>query len=283
MSRQTSFPKVEVLGVELDNLTIDQAIKHLIELTAPAVSQSYYVVKPHVEHLFGTTRNPADRELLNQADLALPDGVSLNWAAYFHDHTRHRLIDLVTSVAKIVFQPTAMAKVLPHHSWAADFTWQLLAACAAAQRSVVIINSPPGSTEANHRVVDFLGRVMPKLKIVGTLPGRDPQTRQPGPRLTRQLIAELKRLRPDVVFVAMGYPRQEKLSAELAATLDHGVFIGEGGTFDYDKFGGSIKRAPAWVQRHGLEWLWRMLRQPWRLKRQLAIPRFMWRVYRDSR
>jgi N-acetylglucosaminyldiphosphoundecaprenol N-acetyl-beta-D-mannosaminyltransferase len=59
----------------------------------------------------------------------------------------------------------------------------------------------------------------------------------------------------------------------------HGVFIGEGGTFDFESFGGERKRAPQWVQRVGLEWLWRLILQPGRILRQLAVPRFIYRVW----
>ncbi len=71
--------------------------------------------------------------------------------------------------------------------------------------------------------------------------------------------------------------------ARLQEKLTHGVMIGEGGTFDYQQFGGKLPKAPGWVQKINLEWLWRLIRQPWRLKRQLAIPRFMWRVYQEGK
>ena len=71
--------------------------------------------------------------------------------------------------------------------------------------------------------------------------------------------------------------------ARLVRRLDHGVLIGAGGSFDFREMGGAIRRAPAPVRRAGLDWLWRLLREPWRLRRQLAIPQFVLRVQREVR
>jgi N-acetylglucosaminyldiphosphoundecaprenol N-acetyl-beta-D-mannosaminyltransferase len=75
---------------------------------------------------------------------------------------------------------------------------------------------------------------------------------------------------------------QERLMARLAPRLDHGVLIGEGGSFDFRELGGGIRRAPVPWRRLGLEWAWRLLREPWRLRRQLAIPRFVLAVQREA-
>jgi N-acetylglucosaminyldiphosphoundecaprenol N-acetyl-beta-D-mannosaminyltransferase len=87
----------------------------------------------------------------------------------------------------------------------------------------------------------------------------------------------------DLILVGMGFPLQETLMARLVDRLDHGVLVGEGGTFDYRSFGGRQARAPQLVQRVGLEWLWRLILDPRRIKRQLSIPRLIWKVYREPR
>ena len=78
----------------------------------------------------------------------------------------------------------------------------------------------------------------------------------------------------------MGFPLQEQVCAYLASHIGHGVFIGEGGTFDYEQFGGARPKAPATMQKLGLEWLWRLGLEPRRIVRQLAIPRFIYRIWR---
>jgi N-acetylglucosaminyldiphosphoundecaprenol N-acetyl-beta-D-mannosaminyltransferase len=97
-----------------------------------------------------------------------------------------------------------------------------------------------------------------------------------------ELLQDIKSADPDIILVGMGFPLQEKLISKLAGKLEHGVLIGEGGTFDYRSFGGRQAKAPKLLQRIGLEWLWRLALQPKRLRRQLAIPRFLWRLYRQG-
>ena len=87
----------------------------------------------------------------------------------------------------------------------------------------------------------------------------------------------------DILFVALGFPKQELFMAEHVQARLARVMLGEGGTFDYDEMGGRLRRAPAWMRRSGLEWLWRLGVQPSRIGRQMSIPRFMWRIFRQSR
>ena len=84
---------------------------------------------------------------------------------------------------------------------------------------------------------------------------------------------------PDVLLVAMGFPRQELWIAENLPRLGVKVVVAEGGSFSF--MAGSVPRAPRWMRRSGLEWLFRLLRQPWRLRRQLALPQFVWLVVRE--
>jgi len=95
--------------------------------------------------------------------------------------------------------------------------------------------------------------------------------------------ARVREAEADLVLVGMGFPLQEHVCARLAARLGHGLLIGEGGTFDYDSFGGRRRKAPSAFSRIGLEWLWRLAQEPWRLKRQLAIPRFIYRIWQLHR
>jgi N-acetylglucosaminyldiphosphoundecaprenol N-acetyl-beta-D-mannosaminyltransferase len=112
---------------------------------------------------------------------------------------------------------------------------------------------------------------------VGTAPGRVDPAGDPA------LVAELRRCRPDLILVGVGFPAQERLMARLSPQLGHGVLIGEGGSFDFREMGGGIRRAPGPLRRLGLEWLWRLVREPRRLGRQLAIPRFVLAVQREAR
>jgi len=92
----------------------------------------------------------------------------------------------------------------------------------------------------------------------------------------QEIIKKINSFKPNLLFVAYGAPYQEKWLAKNLPKLKVNVGMGVGGAFDY--ISGKIKRAPQWVQNSGLEWLWRLIHQPWRLKRQLALLKFIWLV-----
>lgn len=277
MSTQTKFSTKTILGVEVDNLGLSDALDEIYHLVKIGPAQSYYIVKPYVEHIDYAARSNYVRKILNQAYLSLPDGVSLNWAAYFEQETQHRRRDLFSSLAKIFFKPLELHLALPNYSWGTNFTWSLLQMAAERKLKVYLVGSPKHS-DINHTKA-FLTQQIKDLKIVGTMDGRDPLTSDFSKHYEADLLAQLQKLKPDIVLVGIGFPAQEKLIVRLCSQLHHGVLIAEGGTFDYANFGGQLKKAPLFMQRHGLEWLWRLVREPSRLKRQLAIPRFIWKVY----
>lgn len=263
---------VEILGIRVHAITSADAIRTIVARAAQPGSPPAYVVKPYVE-FFDADDDVID--VLNSAWLSLPDGVALQWAAAYERRRSHSLLALLRSLAAIVTAPASLADPLPERFAGVSFTLPLLAACRDAGVRVFLVGSPKRqSIEATAR---HLEEHVPGLRILGTAPGRGPASRP------EALLNRLRDTRPDVVLVGTGFPRQERLIAALAPGLDHGVLIGEGGTFDYRELGGAIPRAPAWVRRLGLEWLWRLGREPSRLGRQLAIPRFIWRVHRSVR
>lgn len=95
-----------------------------------------------------------------------------------------------------------------------------------------------------------------------------------------QIQQEIEGLKPDLIFVALGVPRQEKWISENIATFEKGIFIGVGGSFDV--IAGTVKRAPVVWQKANLEWLYRIIKQPSRLKRSLALPKFVIKVLQQK-
>ncbi len=245
-----------------------------------------YVVKPYVEFFDRAYHDPEIRVLLNHAWLRLPDGVSAQWAAAYLAGPP-KLSRALKLAINIITNPQAINNPLPEKFGGAVFTWRLLEACANHHLTVYLIGSPKSGTIK--QTAQSIRKRLPQLAIVGTWPGHwggmeggHLRARLQTAPLEAKLLADLQKQRPHIVLVGMGFPLQEELMAKLVPQLSQGVLIGEGGTFDYDSFGGKRAKAPAWIQRSGLEWLWRLLFEPSRWKRQLAIPRFMWTVYRSS-
>jgi N-acetylglucosaminyldiphosphoundecaprenol N-acetyl-beta-D-mannosaminyltransferase len=279
MSTQTKFPQTAILGVEVDCLTTAQAIEEILSLSQSSSRHAYYVVKPYVEYLDRAYSELSIKHVLNQAYLSLPDGVSLNWASYFYEQTNQHWWNVIGSLAKVVFKPAGLDSALPNHAWGTSFTFALLQAAAKAKTNVFLVGAPKHSRIGQTQ--EYLAAHIKDLNIVGTYEGKDPATGRFSHELEAGLYQELQRLRPDIILVGIGFPAQDQVIARLAKKLDHGVLIGEGGTFDYQTFGGQLHKAPAFMQRHGLEWLWRLGKEPWRLQRQLAIPRFIYKVYKN--
>lgn len=281
--------RVRILDVPIDSLTITQAVRKLTEEAADAKSPARMVTKPYVEFLDTASRNPEVAQLFDRAWLNLPDGVALQWAATYLYGGPRALRRWLWLSASIVLRPTAITTVLPEKLGGTTFTWPLLTAAAKANLKLFLVGSPRNGIQPT---LDAIQARVPGLTVVGTFPGElaglrgeslAEALRDPANTPEAELLAAIKHAKPDLVLVGMGFPLQETVIARLIAEVDHGIFVGEGGTFDFDSFGGSLRKAPTWMQRGGLEWLWRLILQPQRLSRQLAIPRFMVKTYRYGR
>jgi len=117
------------------------------------------------------------------------------------------------------------------------------------------------------RAAQRLTQKYPNLQIVGTYAG------SPRPEEEDEIVGLVRAAHPDALFVAYGAPAQDLWIARNLHRLGVPVCMGVGGTFDF--IAGVVPRAPDWVQRLGLEWSYRLLRQPWRWRRQLALARFV--------
>lgn len=95
-----------------------------------------------------------------------------------------------------------------------------------------------------------------------------------------ELVEDIKKSEPWAIFVAMGSPRQEKFIVNHFDELSCSIFMGVGGSFDI--FAGNLKRAPKWMIKLGLEWLYRVINEPWRIKRLVAIPKFLIKVVKGK-
>lgn len=95
-----------------------------------------------------------------------------------------------------------------------------------------------------------------------------------------ELVDEIKSTNPWAIFVAMGSPRQEQFIEDHFEELPCKVFMGVGGSFDI--FAGTLKRAPLWMRKIGCEWVYRVVKEPWRIKRLVAIPKFLWKVLKEK-
>ena len=277
MPNQTKFKKFSIFGVEVDAVTNQQAIDYIATQAANPLSPAQYVTKPYVEFLDQAYHDSSIKALLNQSALCIPDGVALNWATTYLYGGRPSLWRWFTTLCQIVFSPRSIHQVLPDRASGTKFAWALLRAASDKRLRIFLLGTPNRGRGDIRQTAAAIKKHLPEVNIVGSYGGYFP----PGNK--NELVQALKVSNPDLILVGMGFPKQENLMASLCQTMPHGVMVGEGGTFDYRSFGGQQPKAPTLIQKIGFEWLWRLILQPNRLRRQLAIPRFMWRVYREGK
>ena len=229
---------VDILSVRVDDATYDDLLAAVDAYVASG--QPHQIVTLNPEMLVAAHGDPAFRQMLNAADLNVADGVGLMWAT--------RLL----------------GRPLRERVTGSDGIYRLAAHCAQRGYRPFLLGAAPGVAEI---VAERLAASNPGLEVAGTFAG------SPRPEDWVDIIQQVRAAAPDLLLVAYGVPAEEKWIARNRERLGVPVQIGVGGAFDF--VAGVTRRAPAWMRRVGLEWLHRLAREPWRWRRQLALPRFV--------
>lgn len=228
--------KENFLGVDVCNQTYEQIISSL--LNDIENNKKSFIVAINPEKIMKAQEDPDLLELLNKADYQIPDGIGVILASRLKG-------------GKIRKRVTGID--------------MMLALCEAANqhgKKVFLYGAKPGRAEEAKQKLE---ERFPALHIVGVLDGYVKD---------KELIAEtINHANPDIIFVAKGSPAQEYWILENMHHLAPKVYQGVGGSFDV--ISGHIKRAPVAFQKLGLEWLYRLMKEPWRWKRQLILPKFL--------
>ncbi len=231
-----------------------EAIAQILDLATAA--KASYVVTPNADHIVMLEENEELRRAYAGAQLVLADGMPVVWAS--------RLIG-----------PT-----LPERVTGAELMPLLCAEASLRQLRVYFLGAAPGVAERAKRALEAQ---YPDLQVVGTY--SPPLGFEKDPLQNQQVIERLRFARPHLIFVGLGAPKQELWMASNASLLGSGVFLGIGAAIDF--CAGQVRRAPLWMQKGGLEWLFRLLQEPKRLaKRYLRDTRILaviWRQWRQNR
>jgi N-acetylglucosaminyldiphosphoundecaprenol N-acetyl-beta-D-mannosaminyltransferase len=241
------IPSVNILGVRVHAVTMAQTLAWIETAVAARAPQQICTANP--EFIMGARRDPEFRQVLNQADLVLPDGVGLLWAA------------------------RRLGGRLPERVPGSDLIYRLAEKAAARGWRVYFLGAAEGVALA---AAERLQARYPGLVVAGAYSG------SPRPAEAESIVSRVREARADILLVAYGAPAQDKWIARHRETLGVPVSMGVGGAFDF--VAGVARRAPVWVQRLGLEWLHRLWRQPWRARRiWTAVGAFPLVVLREGR
>ena len=230
--------RARVAGLEFDRLCEAEVVRYITE--ASQLGRGGWVATPNIDICRQARRGPAVRALVESATLIVPDGMPLLWASRLRGD---RLVDRVTGSSLI---------------------FSLSSAAACGGRSVYLLGGEPGVPELAGRE---LARRYPGLKVAGAdapPPGFDETADAVEAVRERLLLAA-----PDIVYVGLGFPKQEMLITQLAPSLPRAWFVACGAAIPIAA--GALPRAPGWMQRCGLEWMFRLLAEPRRLFRRYLV------------
>jgi N-acetylglucosaminyldiphosphoundecaprenol N-acetyl-beta-D-mannosaminyltransferase len=239
-----------VLGLPIDCMTpgayaawiCDTAERRRTSAVAGSASRQVVTLNP--EMVMAAQHDPVLRAAIHQAALVVPDGIGIVWAARVLGvplHGRVAGVDLLEEVAAL-----------------------------AAKRGLrlFLLGAAPGvAQEAARRLAKRHAGLLPVETLLEGLPCTAAAEDAPA------ILGALHAARPDVLFVAFGAPAQECWIASHRGELACAVAVGVGGALDF--LAGTVPRAPRWLRRLGLEWAYRLARQPWRWRRMMALPRFV--------
>lgn len=229
--------KVNILGVNIDKVTYDGAVDAVYQMLNE--KGNHAVLTPNSEIVLMAYKDPEFAEILNSASLLTADGIGVVYAS------------------KILKNP------LPERVAGYDVACGIIKRIAESGHRLYMLGGKPGIAET---AMENLKKEYPLLNIVGTHDGYF------SPEEDELVVEEINNSGADLLFVCLGAPTQEKWIHENKDKLTCHVMMGIGGSLDV--FAGAVQRAPQVWQKLGLEWFYRLMKEPKRFFRMLALPKF---------
>ena len=246
---RTHEMKINILGVLIDNLKKPDVLKITEQFLSDG--RQHYIVTANPEMIVAAGKDEKFLEILNKAGLTVPDGFGLILAARF------------------------LRRPLPERITGVDLMLDICQMAEQKNYSIFLVAAKEGLSKSEETAA-ALNKKFPGLKIGGAILSEGDSG--------EKIITEINKTRPDILFVSLrGICRQEKFIAEnLNKVPSVKIAMGVGGSFDF--ITGRIKRAPKLMRKIGLEWLWRLFMQPWRLKRIFtATIKFSWLIIKNGK
>jgi N-acetylglucosaminyldiphosphoundecaprenol N-acetyl-beta-D-mannosaminyltransferase len=236
---------VEILGVRVDDATYEDLMVHVDAYVSSG--RPHQIVTLNAEMLVSAHEDPALGRILNAADLNVADSVGVMLAARW------------------------LGLPLRERVTGSDGIYRLATHCARRGYRPFFLGAAPGVADV---VAERLVIANPDLHVAGAYAG------SPHPWDEDDIVGRVRAAAPDLLFVAYGVPIEEKWIARNRERFGVPAMVGVGGSFDF--VAGVAERAPVWMRRMGLEWIHRLIHEPWRWRRQLALPRFVMMVMRQK-
>lgn len=238
--------KINILGTKVSKLNMDGALKKCLEFLEG--NEARTVFTPNSEIIMEAYRDNDFKEILNSADLVVADGIGVVYAS------------------KILKKP--LAERVPGF----DLACNLIKNSASGDKRIYFFGGKPGICEL---ATENLKKDYPDLNVVGTSDGYFDEEKE------RKIIDDIKSKNVDILFVCLGAPKQEKWIHAHKDELGAKLILGVGGTLDV--LAGTVLRAPVFYQKTGLEWFYRLMKQPSRIGRMMDLPKFALKVLKEGK
>lgn len=230
--------RINILGVNISKVTMNQAIEKVLGFMD--TNGKYEVYTPNPEMVMMANKDKLLMSILNEADLVVPDGIG------------------------IVIASKLLSRNLHERVAGYDLVQNIFNELKNTDKKVYFLGGAPGVAK---KAAECMREKHIGLNIVGTRDGYFKENEE------QDIITEINELKPDLLLVGLGIPKQEKWINKNKNKIEAKVSIGVGGSFDV--MSGNIKRAPEVFQKLGLEWFYRLALQPSRAKRMLELPKFL--------
>lgn len=230
---------VNILGAKVQKLTMSEASQIAMSFFDSEGKKVIYT--PNSEIILYASKNPEFMPKLNSADLLIADGIG------------------------VVYGAKILRNSLPERVAGFDLLKEIFPRMAEKGLSVYLLGAKPGVAE---KAGEELEKMYPGLRIAGTHDGYFKDD--------TEVIKDINEKKPDLLMVCLGFPKQENWIYDHRNELDVKAMIGAGGCLDV--FSGTVERAPEFYCKHGLEWFYRLKKEPWRFMRMTALPVFALKV-----
>ncbi|MBU0727681.1 WecB/TagA/CpsF family glycosyltransferase [Patescibacteria group bacterium] len=249
--------RVEIAGIPFDPVTYGGVLT-AIEVFVRG-DKKVFITTPNPEMVLDANKNEKFLGTLNKSTMNIPDGIGILWASYYLDlpKSKNKYLQLFSSLSKTLFSPKNIRKILPERVTGSDLLMKVVDKSQGEKWRIFLLGARVGVAK---KAIEKLLKKCPNAIFAGSYSG------SPKKEEENYICEMINSAKPDILFVAYGSPAQEMwIERNLEKLHSTKVAIGVGGAFDFAA--GKIKRAPSFMQKIGLEWLWRLVREPRRIKR----------------